>query len=245
MNAHRVRLAAAALLLLASPAFAARKAKAVKTAAAVPLSAPVSALPQIAVERHVLDNGLVVLLQPDHSVPTVTFWQWYKVGSRNEGPGITGISHFFEHMMFNGSKNVPPKEYDRIIESAGGFSNAFTDRDMTAYYEDIASDGLDVLLRLDSDRMAALSLLPEQLKSEIEVVKEERRSSTDNDIPGLLDEQLWSTAFVASPYHWPVVGWMGDLNRITREDCVNYFRIHYAPNNCIWWSPATSIPLPR
>ena len=185
------------------------------------------------VERHTLKNGLVVLTHEDHAVPAVTFWQWFKVGSRNEAPGITGISHYFEHMMFNGSQNVPPKEYDKILESNGGYSNAFTDRDMTAYYEDIASDRLDVVFRLDSDRMASLSLLPEQLKSEIEVVKEERRLRTDNDIAGMLDEQLYAGAFVASPYRWPVVGWMGDLERITREECVAYFRTYYAPNNCI------------
>src|SRR5204862_4993411 len=99
------------------------------------------------VERHRLANGLVVLLHEDHSVPAVTFWQWFKVGSRNEHPGITGISHVFEHMMFNGSRNVPPKEYDRRIESNGGASNAFTDRDVTAYAEDIAADRLEVLLQ--------------------------------------------------------------------------------------------------
>ena len=187
----------------------------------------------IAVERHVLENGLVVLLHEDHSVPTVTFWQWYKVGSRNERPGITGISHYFEHMMFNGSKNVPPKQYDKILESNGGFSNAFTDRDMTAYYEDVASDRYDVLLDLDSDRMASLSLLPEQLKSEIEVVKEERRFRTDDDIQGMLDEQLYAEAFNASPYRWPVLGWMGDLNRMQRPELVDYFRTYYAPDNCI------------
>jgi predicted Zn-dependent peptidase len=185
------------------------------------------------VERHVLPNGLTVLLHEDRSIPAVTLWQWYKVGSRNEHPGITGVSHYFEHMMFNGSAKVPPKEYDRILESNGGYSNAFTDRDMTAYYEDISSDRLDVLLELDSDRMAALSLLPEQLKSEIGVVKEERRLSVDNSIPGLLDEQLYSVAFDASPYQWPVIGWMGDLERMQRQDLVDYFRTYYAPNNCI------------
>ena len=187
---------------------------------------------QLPVERHTLSNGLVVLTHEDHSVPTITFWQWYRVGSRNESPGITGISHFFEHMMFNGSKRVPPKEYDKILESNGGYSNAFTDRDMTAYYEDVASDRLDKVLFLDSDRMASLSLLPEQLKSEIEVVKEERRLRTDNDIAGMLDEQLYAAAFLAAPYRWPVVGWMGDLNRIQRDEMVNYFRTYYAPDNC-------------
>jgi predicted Zn-dependent peptidase len=202
------------------------------TAAATP-AGPALTAATFKVERHTLPNGLVVLTHEDHAVPACTFWQWFKVGSRDERPGITGISHYFEHMMFNGSKNVPPKEYDRILESNGGYSNAFTDRDMTAYYEDIASDRLDVLFRLDADRMASLSLLPEQLKSEIEVVKEERRLRTDNDISGMLDEQLYASAFLASPYRWPVVGWMGDLNRITRDEMADYFRVHYAPNNCI------------
>lgn len=219
-----------ALLLAATPAVAAKKAAPAPPASA---SQPAISPATLKVERHTLPNGMVVLTHEDHSVPACTFWQWFKVGSRDERPGITGISHYFEHMMFNGSKNVPPKDYDRILESSGGYSNAFTDRDMTAYYEDIASDRLDVVFRLDSDRIASLSLLPEQLKSEIEVVKEERRLRTDNDIAGMLDEQLYAGAFLASPYRWPVVGWMGDLNRIIRDECVAYFRTYYAPNNCI------------
>ncbi len=185
------------------------------------------------VERDVLGNGLVVLTHEDHSVPAVSFWQWYRVGSRDERPGITGISHLFEHMMFDGSRRVPPKEYDRILEANGGQSNAFTDRDMTAYYEEIASDRLGVVLALDADRMASLSLLPEQLASEMEVVKEERRLHVENDVEGMLDEQLYATAFEASPYRWPVLGWTADLSRITRADMVEYFRTHYAPGNCI------------
>jgi hypothetical protein len=182
VHARAFAFAIGLVLLAACPA-AGQAAKEPKPAAAAPAAAAPAALTLVTfpVERHVLPNGLVVLMHEDHSVPTISFWQWYRVGSRNERPGITGISHFFEHMMFNGSKNVPPKEYDRILESNGGYSNAFTDRDMTAYYEDIASDRLDVVLKLDSDRMAALSLLPEQMKSEMEVVKEERRLRTDND----------------------------------------------------------------
>ena len=238
-NALRTGCALAlALAIAAAPALGAKSPKTRPPRPAPGPAAEGAAGPALSpasfkIERHTLKNGLVVLTHEDHSVPTCTFWQWFKVGSRNERPGITGISHYFEHMMFNGSKNVPPKEYDKILESNGGYSNAFTDRDMTAYYEDIASDRLDVVFRLDSDRMAALSLLPEQLKSEIEVVKEERRLRTDNDIAGMLDEQLYAGAFLASPYRWPVVGWMGDLNRITREECVDYFRTYYAPNNCI------------
>jgi predicted Zn-dependent peptidase len=221
---------ALALALVAGPAAAAKAPPRPAPAAA---SASALSPERFAVERHVLPNGLTVLLHEDHSVPAVTFWQWFKVGSRNERPGITGISHVFEHMMFNGSKNVPPKEYDRIIESNGGVSNAFTDRDMTAYYEDIASDRLEVLFQLDADRMRELLLAPEVLKSELDVVKEERRLRTDNDISGMLDEHLYATAFLASPYRWPVVGWMGDLERLQRSELVDYFRTYYAPNNCI------------
>jgi len=230
--APRCALVLAVLVASCAPAAAAKRpATAVRPAATPATSAFTPEL--LPVQRVVLDNGLTVLLHEDHSVPTVSFWQWYRVGSRNERPGITGISHFFEHMMFNGSKNVPPKMYDQILESNGGYSNAFTSNDMTAYYEELASDRMGVALRLDSDRMASLSLLPDQLKSEIEVVKEERRLRLENDIHGMLSQQLWATAFEASPYHWPVIGWVGDLNRITRDDMVEYFRIHYAPDNCI------------
>ena len=231
-------LAVAALIAVAAAngaAAAPRKTKpaAAPTSAAKPAATAAISSAHFAVQRHTLPNGLVVLLHEDHSVPTVTFWQWFKVGSRNERPGITGISHYFEHMMFNGSKNVAPKEYDRIIESNGGYSNAFTDYDMTAYYEDIAADRLEVLFRLDADRMAGLTLDPKVLASEVEVVKEERRLRTENDIDGMLDEQLYATAFVASPYGWPVIGWMADLERMKREELVEYFRTYYAPNNCI------------
>jgi len=227
---HRIPALLALLLAVAAaaPAAAAPKARPAPARSSAALT-PAA----FKVERQTLPNGLVVLMHEDHSVPTVTFWQWFKVGSRNERPGITGISHYFEHMMFNGSKNVAPKEYDRIIESSGGYSNAFTDYDMTAYYEDIASDRLEVLFRLDADRMAGLTLDPAVLKSEIEVVKEERRLRTENDISGMLDEQLYAAAFVSSPYGWPTVGWMGDLERMKREELVEYFRTYYAPNNCI------------
>ena len=225
-------VALATLFGATAPAHAAKK-RPPAAAAAAATPRPALDPANFAVGRTVLPNGLVVLTHEDHSVPTIAFWQWYEVGSRNERPGITGLSHFFEHMMFNGSKNVPPKEYDRILESNGGYSNAFTDRDMTAYYEELSSDHLDVALHLDSDRMADLSLNPEQLKSEIEVVKEERRFRVDNDIDGMLDESLWATAWFASNYRWPVIGWMKDLERIPREEMVSYFRTYYAPNDCI------------
>jgi predicted Zn-dependent peptidase len=223
------RIGALALLsLIALPAFAASKPAKGKAAPAPALSPA-----NYPVERYALENGLTVILHQDKTVPVVCFWQWYKVGSRNERQGITGISHFFEHMMFNGSKNVPPKEYDRQLETRGAYSNAFTSYDMTAYYEEGGKESFEKMLELDADRMRELLFQPDILKSEVEVVREERRFRTDNSVPGLLNEALYASAFVASPYHWPVVGWMKDLERITRDEMVEYFRTYYAPNNCI------------
>ncbi len=184
------------------------------------------------VEEHALDNGLQIRLLPDRALPVATLYSFFRVGSRNEQPGITGISHLFEHMMFNGSRKYGPKEFDRRLEAAGGSSNAYTSSDMTAYHEDFASEALPLVLDLESDRMAALAINDESLRQEREVVKEERRFRTDNDIDGMMDEQMGALAFLAHPYRWPVVGWMSDLNRITRTDCERYFKTYYAPNNC-------------
>jgi zinc protease len=182
-------------------------------------------------ERH-LANGLQIRLLPDRSLPVCTLYSFFRVGSRNERPGITGISHLFEHMMFNGSKKYGPKEFDRRLEAAGGTSNAYTSNDLTAYYEDFASEALPLVLDLEADRMASLLIDDVSLARERDVVKEERRFRTDNDIDGMLDEALGALAFLAHPYRWPVIGWMSDIEAITREDCESYFRTYYAPNNC-------------
>jgi zinc protease len=180
-----------------------------------------------------LDNGLKVLLMEDHSVPVVSYQTFFRVGSRNERPGITGISHFMEHMMFNGAEKYGPKEFDLILESNGGYSNAFTSMDVTAYYEDFTSDILQIVVDLDSDRMRSLALDPEYLVSEMGVVKEERRYSVDNSIEGQMEEELYALAFKAHPYLWPVLGWMSDLEKIDRGDCIDYFRKYYAPGNAV------------
>jgi predicted Zn-dependent peptidase len=182
--------------------------------------------------EHALPNGLQIRLLRDSSLPVATLYSFFRVGSGNERPGITGISHLFEHMMFNGSKKYGPKEFDRRLEAAGGSSNAYTSNDLTAYYEDFASDALPLVLDLESDRMASLVIDDTSLAREREVVKEERRFRTDNDIDGMMDEALGALAFLAHPYRWPVIGWMSDIERITRQDCEGYFRAYYAPNNC-------------
>jgi zinc protease len=184
------------------------------------------------VEERSLENGLRIRLLPDRALPACTLYSFFRVGSRNERPGITGISHLFEHMMFNGSKKYGPKEFDRRLEAAGGTSNAYTSNDLTAYYEDFAAEALPLVLDLEADRMASLVIDDTSLAREREVVKEERRFRTDNDIDGMLDEALGALAFLAHPYHWPVIGWMSDIEGISRGDCERYFRTYYAPNNC-------------
>src|SRR5437763_14876376 len=187
---------------------------------------------EFAVQEHALTNGLQIRLLPDRGLPIATLYSFVRVGSRNERPGITGISHLCEHMMFNGSKKYGPKEFDRRLEAAGGTSNAYTSTDITAYYEDFAAEALPLVLDLESDLMSSLVIDDDSLQREREVVKEERRFRNDNYRDGMMHESLSALAFQAHPYRWPVVGWMTDLSRITRADCERYFRTYYAPNNC-------------
>ena len=178
-----------------------------------------------------LSNGLRVRLLEEHDVPTVSYYTFFQVGSRNERLGTTGISHLFEHMMFNGAARYGPKAFDRELESRGGSSNAYTSNDVTAYYEDFASEALEAVVDLESDRMRSLALTPETLEQERQVVKEERRLRTENSVFGLMEEQLEALVFLAHPYRWPVIGWMDDIERISRQDCQAFFRTYYAPGN--------------
>ena len=183
------------------------------------------------IKEHRLENGLRLLMHQDHSSPIISFQVWYNVGSINERPGITGISHLFEHMMFKGSKNVDPEEHSRIIQRNGGTDNAFTTEDMTAYFENLPSSQIELAIKLEADRMAHLRLTAETLASERQVVKEERRMRVDNSLFGKLNEGLYSTSFLAHPYRWPVIGWMSDIDAITLDDCKSFYSTHYAPNN--------------
>ncbi len=206
-------------------------------AAGFPLAPPRRLSPELFdVREATLANGLTVRLLPDASVPATTLYTFFKVGSRNERPGSTGVAHLFEHMMFNGAQKYGPKEFDRVLEGAGGHSNAYTSNDVTAYYEDFAAESLELVLDLESDRMRALAITPEAFASEREVVKEERRFSVENEPLGLLDEELFAIAFSAHPYRWPVIGWMGDIEALKREDCLEFFRTYYAPNNASLWA---------
>lgn len=178
-----------------------------------------------------LPNGMRVRLLPSDAVPTCSYYTFFRVGGRNERPGTTGISHLFEHMMFNGAKKYGPGQFDRVLESSGGTSNAYTSNDVTVYYEDFMSEALEQVIDLESDRMATLQVTPKMLESERRVVLEERRLRVDNEISGLMDEELSSLLFKAHPYRWPVIGWAKDIENITREDCLAFFQTYYAPNN--------------
>ena len=172
-----------------------------------------------------LPNGLRVHVLADRLTPTLAYFTTWRVGSRNERPGITGISHLFEHMMFNGAKKHGPRAFDRVIESSGGASNAYTSHDLTAYHEVVPSEKLATILDLEADRMRDLDLTERNLLSEREVVKEERRMHSEESPVGALYEHLYAAAYMAHPYRWPVIGWMADVAAISVPDIEDYFRL--------------------
>jgi len=186
---------------------------------------------QFPVATKTLKNGMKVLVQSDHSIPNVALYIFYRIGSRNEHPGTTGLSHFFEHMMFNGAKKYGPGELDKVMEANGGENNAYTNRNLTVYQDWFPRSALPLIFDIEADRIQYLQFDPKKIASEREVVASERRLRTDNDNGGLLDEQLWSTAFIAHPYQWPVVGWMSDIEHWTMEDLKHHFEMGYSPNN--------------
>ena len=186
---------------------------------------------QFPVETKTLKNGMKVLVQSDHSIPNVALYIFYRIGSRNEHPGTTGLSHFFEHMMFNGAKKYGPGELDKVMEANGGENNAYTTQNTTVYQDWFPRSALPLIFDIEADRIQYLQFDPKKIASEREVVASERRLRTDNDNGGLLDEQLWATAFIAHPYQWPVVGWMSDIEHWTMDDLKHHFEMGYSPNN--------------
>jgi zinc protease len=196
------------------------------------LVAPVSAQNQdYGVKTHKLKNGMKILVQEDHSIPNVALYIFYRIGSRNERPGTTGLSHFFEHMMFNGAKKYGPKQFDEVMEAAGGSNNAYTSNDLTVYQDWFPRSALETIFDLEADRIQNLNFDEKMVESERGVVGSERRSSVDNSNTGILGEQLEAAAFTAHPYQWPVIGWMVDIENWTMEDLKRHFDIGYSPAN--------------
>jgi len=178
-----------------------------------------------------LSNGLKVIVKEDHRAPVLVQQIWYHVGSMDESIGTTGVAHVLEHMMFKGTKSVPPGEFSKRIAAAGGRENAFTSYDYTAYFQQLHKDKLELAMKLESDRMHNLLLSDAEFKKEIQVVMEERRMRTDDEPHALLSEQLMAIAFQEHPYHHPIIGWMNDLKTLTAADARNWYQRWYTPNN--------------
>ena len=183
------------------------------------------------VSEYLLKNGLKLIVKPDHRATVAVTQVWYKVGSSYEYNGITGISHQLEHMMFKGTENLAPNEFSRIIAANGGRENAFTGRDYTAYFQTMEADRLEVSFRLEAERMRKLIIDETELIKEREVVAEERRMRTEDNPIAMTREAFNATAFVNSPYHHPIVGWMSDINHYEAEDLRDWYQKWYAPNN--------------
>ena len=183
--------------------------------------------------RFRLGNGLTVLSLVDPSAPTVSYHTWFRVGSRHEEPGKTGLAHLFEHLMFNETKTHGNGEFDRLMEAAGAEVNAATWTDWTYYYENAPKAALPLLIELEADRISNLVLRAPQVRSEKEVVANERKLRVEDDVEGLALEHLYATAFKRHPYRWPTIGSMEDIRGFTVEDCRRFYRKHYAPNNAI------------
>lgn len=187
--------------------------------------------PALALERFRLGNGLDVLLCEDHSAPVVAYHTWYRVGSRHEREGKTGLAHLFEHLMFNETENLPAGEFDRKLEEAGAESNAATWLDWTHYNIAVPKEQLGLVVSLEAERMSHLVLRDPQVTSEKEVVANERRYRVEDDVEGSVSEVLWATAFQEHAYKWPTIGWMADIEGFTTDDCQEFYRTFYAPNN--------------
>lgn len=180
-----------------------------------------------------LPNGLVVLVIPDHRAPVVTQMLYFRVGAADDPPGLGGLAHFFEHMMFRGTRSLPGQGYLQAVARNGGESNAFTTHDYTCFYEQVAKERLRTVMGLEADRMVNLDLSESNVNTEREVVLEERRMTVDNDPEELVEEQMEAALHLSHPYGRPVIGWPGEIRRIGRAEAQDFYDNHYTPNNAV------------
>ncbi|HSD91757.1 MAG TPA: pitrilysin family protein [Methyloceanibacter sp.] len=180
-----------------------------------------------------LDNGLHVLVIPDHRAPVVTQMVWYKVGAADEPPGASGIAHFLEHLMFKGTDQIPTGQFSKTIAKNGGEDNAFTNHDVTAYFQRVAKERLPLVMSMEADRMANLRLSEGDVATERKVILEERRTRVDNDPNSILQEQMMAALYANHPYGTPIIGWEHEIRGLEREDAFAFYQRFYAPNNAI------------
>jgi zinc protease len=180
-----------------------------------------------------LDNGMDVVVIEDHRAPVVVHMVWYRIGSADEPAGNSGIAHFLEHLMFQGTKEVAPGDLSKIVSAQGGSDNAFTSLDYTAYFQRVAADRLDLMMKLEADRMRNLNLTEDDVVTERQVILEERAERTDSDPGALLGEQMSAAQYMNHPYGVPVIGWRHEMEALSRADALDFYRAYYAPNNAI------------
>lgn len=193
------------------------------------LLAPPALAEQVTTFR--LDNGLDVVVIEDHRAPLVVQQIWYRAGAADEMPGKSGIAHFLEHLMFKGTEKIPPNMFSALIEQQGGDDNAFTSWDYTAYYQRIAADRLEMVMEMEADRMRNLRMTEDDVTTERQVILEERAQRTDSDPGALLGEQMRAALFLNSHYGIPIIGWRHEMEGLTRDDALAWYRKYYAPNN--------------
>jgi len=189
--------------------------------------------PSDRVSEFTLANGLQVVVVPDHRAPVVTQMVWYKAGAADEPPGSSGIAHFLEHLMFKGTDKIPTGQFSKIIAKNGGEDNAFTNHDVTAYFQRVAKDRLATVMEMEADRMANLRLSKEDVATERDVILEERRSRVDNDPGSILQEQMMAALYRNHPYGIPIIGWEHEIKALNRDDAFAFYRRFYAPQNAI------------
>jgi zinc protease len=180
-----------------------------------------------------LPNGLQVVVVPDHRAPVVTHYVWYRVGSADEPPGVSGIAHFLEHLMFKSTDKIASGEFSKIVSRLGGQDNAFTTHDLTGYFERISKDRLPKVMAMEADRMINLKLTEKEVATERDVIMEERRSRTENNPSSILSEQMQAALYQNHPYRIPIIGWMHEIKKLSREDALAFYKRFYAPNNAI------------
>ena len=185
------------------------------------------------VSTFMLDNGMEVVVIEDHRAPVVVHMVWYRIGAADETPGHSGIAHFLEHLMFQGTGTVAPGELSKIVAAQGGSDNAFTALDYTAYFQRVAADRLDLVMGLEADRMRNLNLTEDDVSTERQVILDERNERTDSDPAALLGEQMAAAQYLNHPYGIPVIGWRHEIEALSRQDALDFYRANYAPNNAI------------
>ncbi len=201
------------------------------TAVAFVLAAPVQA--KDAVTSFTLDNGLQLVVIEDHRAPVVTQMVWFRTGAADEAPGQSGVAHFFEHLMFQGTDDLAPGEFSATVEAQGGNDNAFTSHDYTAYFQRVAADRLDLMMQMEADRMRDLTLSEDDVATELQVIIEERAQRTDSDPGSLLNEQMSAAQFLNHPSGRPVIGWKHEMEALNRDLALSFYKANYAPNNAI------------